>query len=159
MSYCTVDNLCAHFPQFKRAQTGSVSDAQIQAWIDGRKAQIRSALLSRGTDPDALVLTTDQTAWLRTLNEDGAIGDLGDALEGTMTLQPGEYSLAAAHRKRFEMVLKEIQAGLHDAFFRSEAAHKEVRPQLGGIAGAETDTDSTPADRGENRSFGRGQVF
>lgn len=159
MGYCTVDDVCSAFPQFAREQAGSVSDAQIQGWIDDRKARIRSKLLARGIDPDALVLDTDQAAFLKSLNRDGAIADLGTALLSTVTLQPGEYSVAAGHRKAFETVLAEIGQGVHDRLFTADAKTADVRPQFGGTAGAETDSEETPVDLGQNRFFGKNQQF
>ncbi len=158
-SYCTVDDVCDAFPQFVRAQTGSISDAQIQKWIDGRKSRIRSVLLKRKIDPDALALSTDQSNFLKDLNRDGALGDLGDALQGTMSMQAGEYVLTASHRKTYELVLKEIQQGLHDALFVTTAAHASTNPSLGGIAGAETDNTQPSPDPSSNRAFGKSQVF
>ena len=46
-------------------------------------------------------LTPDQANFLRALNRDGAIADLGDALQGNVSLQPGEYSLAGERRTSF----------------------------------------------------------
>ena len=96
MSYCTVDDVCTAFPRFVRNAAGSISDTQIQDWIDDRKARIRGAFLARLIDPDTLALTVDAGNFLRALNRDGAIADLGDALQGDVTLQPGEYSLAGS---------------------------------------------------------------
>lgn len=150
--YCTVDDVASSLPFFQRNAPGSVSDNQIQGWIEDRKARIRSLLLKRGIDPDALTLTADQAAFLRGLNRDGAIGDLGDALQSAVTLQPGEISLAQTHRSTYERVIKEIQQGFHDVLFAKQAV-------FGGTAGAETEPGETPEDRGENRSFGKDQVF
>lgn len=158
-SYCTIADVCAAFPQFVRAQAGSIADATIQAWIDGRKTRIRSVFLSRGVDLDAGALSTDEANFLKDLNRDGAIGDLGDALQATVTLQPGEYSLASAHRATYERVLKEIQQGLHDVLFSAIASHKDVRPLLGGTAGAEADKTQPSPDPNSNRVFGKNQVF
>jgi hypothetical protein len=158
MSYCTVDDVCTAFPRFVRNATGSIQDTDIQGWIDDRKARIRGAFLARTIDPDALTLTTDQTNFLRALNRDGAIADLGDALQGNVTLQPGEYSLAQEHRAGFEREIKEIKEGLYDVLFSVIARHIEIEPLLGGIAGGETDY-STASDRGENKMFSKNQTF
>ena len=152
MGYCTVDDVASTLPFFKRGAAGSISDAQIQGWIDDRKARIRALLLKRGIDPDTLTLTPDQSAFLRGLNRDGAIADLGDALQGSITLQSGEYSLAQAHRASFERTVKEIQEGFHDVLFSTPAVFL-------GTGGAETDKEQTPETRGENRSFGKNQTF
>ncbi len=160
MAYCTVDDVASAVAQFfQRNQTGSISDAQIQGWIDDRKARIRSAWLTRNIDTDGGALSTDQANFLRALNRDGAIADLGDALQATVTLAPGEIGIAASHRATFERVLIEIQKGLHDVLFSAKAKHTDVRPLFGGIAGAETDVNDTPATRDENRSFGKNQNF
>lgn len=159
--YCTVDQVCGAFPQFVRSVPGSIQDDDIQGWINDRKARIRSVLMSRQNyDPDAVVLTTDQANFLRALNRDGAIADLGNAMLSQVTLQPGEYSVAAGHRKSFEAVLKEIQNGLHDTLFQPTISRTvDIEPLFGGIAGAETDPRQTPANAGQNRFFGRSQVF
>ena len=159
MAYCTVDDVASAFPAFKRNASGSITDAQIQGWIDDRKARIRSTFLARGIDPDALTLTADQTSFLRGLNRDGAIADVGDALQAGLTLQPGEYSLADAHRKSFERTLDEIKRSIHDRLFSTLAKTTEIKPAFGGTAGADTLQGQTPEDRDENRSFGKNQVF
>jgi len=158
MSYCTVDDVCTAFPRFVRNVAGSVQDAEIQDWINDRKARIRGALLARLIDPDAMTLTTDQNNFLRALNRDGAIADLGDALQGNLVLQPGEYSLAGKHRETFERQIKEIKDGLFDALFAALARHVEIEPLLGGIAGGETDR-STAFDRGEDKAFSKNETF
>lgn len=157
-AFCTLEDVCTAFPQFQRQQPGSVSDDDIQGWIDDKKSRIRATLLSRGYDTDALVLNDDQKRFLRALNRDGAIPDLGDALQGTLTLQPGEYSLPAMRRKTYETVLKEILAGVYDRLFNPTAKIADVASQMKAVGGAETD-GSTPADRGENRRFGVNQIF
>jgi hypothetical protein len=158
MSYCTVDDVCSAFPRFVRNAAGSIRDTDIQGWIDDRKARIRGAFLARLIDPDALTLSTDAVNFLRALNRDGAIADLGDALQGNVSLQPGEYSLAGEHRKSFERQIGEIKQGLYDALFSGLARHVEIEPLLGGIAGGETD-HSTAFDRGEDKAFSKNQVF
>ncbi len=152
--YCTVDNVVSALRFFQRNAPGSPSDPDIQGWIDDKKSRIRSALLRRGFDPDnpPTPLTTDQSNFLRALNRDGGIADLGSALQGSLTLQPGEYSLASSHRKTFETVLAAIAKGDHDFMFG-------LKPTFGGIAGAETDPNQTPRTANQNRFFGRSQVF
>ncbi len=158
MSYCTVDDVCTAFPRFVRNAPNSVQDEQIQDWIDDRKARIRSALYARAIDPDAMELTPDQANFLRALNRDGAIADLGDALQGNVSLQPGESSQADQRRKSFERQIAEIKQGLYDKFFSQLARTVEIEPTLGGIAGGETDR-STAFERGEDKSFSKNQVF
>jgi hypothetical protein len=159
MAYCTVDDVCTAFPRFVRNAAGSIQDTQIQDWIDDRKARIRSALYARAIDPDAMQLTPDQANFLRALNRDGAIADLGDALQGTVSLQPGEYSLASERRKSFERQIAEIKQGLYDKFFAPIIAKTvEIEPTFGGIGGGETD-HSTAFDRGENKAFSKNQTF
>jgi hypothetical protein len=155
LSYATVDEVCAPFPTFQRSAAGSISDAQIQKWIDDWAARIYSAVLARGADLATLVLTAAQSNFLRGLNVDGAVAELGAALQGSLTLQPGEYSLAAARRRSAERTLKQIADGEHDTLFgvQTEGA------KFAGVAGAETTVDETPEDLGENRSFGKGQTF
>jgi hypothetical protein len=153
-----VDDVCTAFPRFVRNATGSIQDAQIQGWIDDRKARIRGAFYARNIDPDAMTLSTDQANFLRALNRDGAIADLGDALQGNVSLQPGEHSLAGARRKSFELQIQEIKEGLYDKIFAAIARTVEIEPLLGGIAGGETDR-STAFDRGEDKSFSKNQVF
>jgi len=151
MSYCTVDDVAASFPRFVRNAVGSISDAQIQGWIDDHAARIRSTLMMRGVDPAAMTLTTDQSNFLRSLNRDAGIAELGSALEGNLTLQPGEYSLAAARRRSYEQTLADIKRAAYDQFFAQTS-------RLVGTAGANMD-QSSPEERQENRSFGKNQVF
>jgi hypothetical protein len=159
MSYCTVDDVCTAFPRFVRNAPGSIQDTQIQGWIDDRKARIRSAFYARAIDPDAMQLTLDQANFLRALNRDGAIADLGDALQGNVSLQPGEHSLAGARRQSFERQIKEIKDGLYDKIFAPVIAKTvEIEPTLGGTAGGETD-HSTAFDRGEDKAFSKDQTY
>jgi hypothetical protein len=158
MVYTTIDDVCASFPSVQRNAPGSVQDDQIQDWIDDWKARIRGAFLSRNIDPDALTLTADQMNFLRGLNRDGAIAELGDAVQGVITLQPSELALVGARRRSCERVVEQIKQGLYDVMFSGLARHVEIEPLFGGIGGAETD-ESTPQDRGENRAFGKDQVF
>ena len=158
MSYCTVDDVCSAFPRFVRNAPNSIQDAQIQDWIDDRKARIRSALYARGIDPDAMALTTDQANFLRALNRDGAIADVADALQGNVSLQAGEESEATQRRKSYELQIAEIKQGLYDKFFSQLARTVEIEPTLGGTAGGETDRSTAP-ERGENKSFSKDQVF
>lgn len=151
-SYCTVDDVCSAFPQFQRQANGSISDTDIQRWIDEWKVTIRSEFLRRNFDPDTATLTQDQQAFLRLLNKNGAIADLGTALIATVTLQPGEHALAATRRDHVEFTLQEIREGVHDYLFN-------IGTLFGGIAGAETDPRQTPASVNQNRFFGRSQVF
>jgi len=158
MSYCTVDDVCTAFPRFVRNAPNSILDMQIQDWIDDRKARIRSALYARAIDPDAMELTPDQANFLRALNRDGAVADLGDALQGSVSLQAGEDSHAAERRKSFERQIAEIKQGLYDKIFSPLAKTVEIEPTLGGTAGGETDR-STAQDRCENKAFSKDQVF
>jgi len=159
MSYCTVDDVASALPFFQRNQPGSISDAQIQGWIDDRKARIRAALLARGIDPDALTLSTDQANWLRALNRDGAIADLYDALAGASHLQPSEAAIAGRHARAYEGLMAEVTQGLHDRLFSTLAKTLDIKPGLAGTGGAETRPGETADDRGENRSFSKDQVF
>lgn len=160
-SYCSVDDVCTAFPQFKREEHASIKDNDIQGWIDQRKARIRSVLLSRQKfDPDAVQLTVDQANFLRGLNVDGVIADLADAMAQTITLQPGETLLSASHRKTYEAVLKEIQNGLHDVLFQQAIARsQDVQPLFGGIGGAEMPRHQTPGSAHQTRYFGISQRF
>ena len=77
MGYCTVDDVCSAFPRFVRNAAGSISDAQIQGWIDDRKARIRSVCMQRNFDPDAQANSDDITNVLRSLNREGiALSDM-----------------------------------------------------------------------------------
>lgn len=157
--YCTADDVCKAFPTFARNATGSIQDADITAWIELRKARIRSALLTRGFDPDDPGVSGDALNLLKSVNLDGAVADLGDSLQGTATLQPGEYNLPGARRKSYEAVLKEIMTGEHDQLFQPTISRTEnVTPLFSGVGGAETEV-STPRERGENRKFGINQRF
>lgn len=159
-AYCTIDDVTSSFPQFQRTAYGSIQDTEIQSWIDDRKSRIRSVLLARGFDPDAVTLTGDQSKFLRALNRDGASADFGDALQSTITLQPGEYSVAAARRKSFELVIKEINQGLHDGLFQPDISRTtEVGSLFSGVGGAEVDPGQTPVTASQTRFFGRSQVF
>jgi hypothetical protein len=156
MGYCQITDVTNAFPSFQRNAPGSIQDIQIQAWIDQYGAEIRALLMKRGFDPlnppGGVSLTPDQANWLTLRNADVVIGELGRALEGNVTLQPGEISTVAGRRKNYEKVMADVSKGEYDAFFG-------VPSRLwGSIGGAETDK-STPGQRGENRAFGRNQEF
>lgn len=159
MAYCTVDEVCGAFPNFARMATGSITDVQIQKWIDDWTSRIDSALLDRGVAVDTIALTTRQQNFLRAVNADGAVAELGLALQGSLTLQPGEYSLAAGRRRSAERVLAEIIKGSHDVLFGVGTATPATTTKFGGIGGAETDAADTPEALEENRSFGKNQEF
>ncbi len=158
MGYCTVAQVVSSFPQFQQGAAGSITNASIQTWIDQRAARVRSAFVARGWDPDAQALTTSQSDFLAGINADGAIADVGDALQGTVNLQPGEYSVAAAHRKSYETVLKEIGEGLHDVLAQPDLASTVyVGPLFDGISGG---TGSISASgMVQEPAFTKDQVF
>lgn len=158
--YCTIDQVCAAFPQFQRDAPGSIQDSEIQSWIDGKKARIRAALLSRGFDPDAQTNAADAQNFLREMNRDGAVAELGQALQGTVTLQPGEYSVAAERRKSFYAALTAMSKGDYDSLFQPLiSSTQDVTPQLSGIGGAEVPESSTPLAMGKRRAFYKEQIF
>jgi hypothetical protein len=152
--YCGITDVTHAFPSFQRNATNSVQDSQIQSWIVQHAARIDAALIQRGFDPQnpPVPLTSRQISWLQVLNADAAIGELGRALEGNITLQPGEISLVGGRRKNYETVLADIRLGRFDQFFGLKSR------MWGSMAGAETDK-STPYSREENRAFGRNQKF
>jgi len=152
MGYCTVDDVCSAFPRFVRNAAGSIQDSQIQGWIDGRKARIRSVCMMRNFDPDAQTNSADITNFLRSLNREGAIGDLADALEATITTAAGAVALSERHRGSFEAQLGEIKAGVHDTLFGQVS-------RVAGTAGADTPVGETPGDTGENQAFGKNLKF
>jgi len=154
MSYCTVDEVCSEFPRFLRNQEGSVSDAQIAAWLEQSAARIDAALAERGIIPSAMVLTAGQSDWLAALNQDAGVGKLGVTLQGNVTMQPGEYSLPANRWRNFEKTLGAIKDGTYDKFFGIAAG-----PSFGGVGGAEVPKEETPETLGDNRAFGKNQMF
>jgi hypothetical protein len=156
--YCTVDDVTSAFPQFKRNAPGSIQDPTIQGWIEDHASRIDAALAARGVE--GTLTGVGQVAFLKGLNRSCAIADLGVALQETATLQPGESSLADHHCKRCDDALEAILAGHYDKLLLPETAvTANVGRGVDGIAGAETDPDSTPRSRGENRAFGKNQVF
>lgn len=159
MSYCTVDQVCSGCPPFRRNAAGSVSDDEITNWVDQATARIRSVLMSRGIDPDALTLTDSQTNWLALMCEDYAASKLMTVLESASTSQGTEFASAAQRRKAFEDMMKQIEDGLFDRFFSADAAIIDTGAGFLGIGGAETDPTETTTDRGENRAFSRADVY
>lgn len=145
--YCAITDVVADYPAFQRSAPGSVTDSQIQNWINRGASLIRAALMQRDIDPgdassagiwpanapllpNGLPLSINQQLWLAELNEDYAASKLGAVLESNVTLQPGEISIAGQRRRHFEAVLKEIRDGKHDAYFGAASRIK-------GIGGAE----------------------
>ena len=166
MGYCAISDVTDAFPSFQRQAAGSISDARIQTWIDQYASRIRAALMQRGVDPGwnsgtsvgtaslpgGATISVDQSNWLLLLNADGAIGELGRALEGNVTLQPGEISVVGGRRKNYEMVLAAVAKGAYDAYWGLPSR------LAGSIGGAEED-HTTPRQRDENRQFGINQKF
>ena len=165
--YCSITDVTNAFPSFQRNAPGSIQDAQIESWISIHAIRIRAALVQRGADPGSpnlpgwpagstlpsgLALSADQVTFLQGLNADMAIGELGRALEGNVTLQPGEISLISGRRRNYEAVLEDIRKGRYDAFF-------SLQSRLWGSTGGAETGKSTPGQRGENRAFGRNQEF
>ena len=159
MSYCTIDDVVKAFPNFQRNATGSVQDADIEKWIANWAARIDAALAERGVNLDTFVASARQLALLAALNEDGAVAELGSALQGTLTLQPGEYSVPASRRRSAEAALKQIIAGGCDVLFGMATATPATTSKFGGIGGAETAKEDTPEALEENRAFGKNQEF
>jgi hypothetical protein len=148
--YCDVPEVCSKLPSFQRNQTGSISDDQIRTWINHGQSIIDGALLQRGV---LLPVTgQEQLDFLGALNADYAMRELGVALQGVVTLQPGEYSTVSSATRRFEQLIQAIRDKKYDAFF---GVSSWIRNSM---AGADTDR-STPRERGENRSFGKNMKF
>ena len=152
MGYCTVDDVCSAFPRFVRNAAGSIQDSQIQGWIDDRKARIRSVTMMRNFDPDAQANSTDVANLLRSLNREGAIADLADALEATITTAAGPVALSERHRQSFESQIAEIKNGVHDYLFGQVS-------RVAGTAGADTPVGQTPDDTGQNQAFGKNDRY
>lgn len=150
MSYCTIGDVCKAFPTFQRNRVNSPQDVDIDKWIANWAARIDAALEGRGLNLDTFVPSARQAAFLAAINENGAVAELGSALQGALTLQPGEYSLPAERRRQAEAMLKQIAAGAYDKLFGVKASGS-----FGGIGGAETDKADTPEALGDNRAFGR----
>lgn len=158
MGYCQISDVAAPFPSFQRDANGSVTDAQIQNWIDRGASLIRAALYLKGIDltqpllPNGQPLSADQLNLLADRNEDYAASKLGAVLESNVTLQPGEISIAGQRRRMFEGFLADIKKGQYDAYFGIASSIAQS------IGGAEADR-STPCERGENRLFGKNEDY
>ena len=152
--FCQISDVCAEYPTFQRNAANSVSDAQIQNWINRGAARIKAAFFKKGIDltqptlPNGQALSFDQLNWLCELNEDYAASKLGSVLQSSVTLQPGEITIAGTRRKAFEAAIAGILKGDQDAYF---GIGSSIANSFGG---AETDK-STPGERGENRFFGK----
>ena len=156
MGYCSVSEVVKPYPSFVRNAPGSVQDSDIEGWIEAWASKIHSAFLTRGVDLDTLTPTQRQSAFLGSINMDGAAADLGQALQGPITLQPGEFSIPAARRRSAERMLKEIAEGMHDALFGLGGG---ATATFGGVGGAERAKEDTPEALDENKSFGKNQKF
>lgn len=159
-SYCSVKDVVTPYPSFVINDSGDIQQTDIQGWIDQRKSRIRSALLTRGFDPDAVELNEDQANFLRSLNTDGAVADLGDALQNRVSLQGTEAAVPGSRRKIFETVIKELMDGKHDVLFQNGAARiVDVTPLFKGVGGAETSPSDTPPVLGTNILTYKNQTF
>ncbi len=161
MGFTTIDAVAAHYPGFQRGVPNqNPADAQIQAWIDNQSARITALAAARGYDLTNLSTANPQAAALLALvNEAGAAADLGDSLFSM--LGPGTAGAGWANpntlRKSYENMMADLAKGTYDKLFVATARTGDVFPQLGGIAGQETDPND-PEDN-LNVAFRKNDVY
>lgn len=150
MSYCTVADVCSEFPSFQRNAAGDIQDADIQSWIDDAAAQIASALVQRGFDPDAppQPLTERQTNLLRGMNRAAGVAKLGSVLAARVTLQTGEPAIVTSRGQSLKAILDAIRNRAFDGVFG-------IGSQFGGIAGGEVPNTETLDNEGLSNFFGK----
>jgi hypothetical protein len=166
MGFCSIAEVEHNFPNFQPNLATGPSDDDIQEWIDNRAGRIIGLFFSRGIDLIAIQaspgFTDAQNELLRGMNLDGAIADLGDALQGNVTLQYQEYALIQGHRKSFEQAMKEIGQGFFDKMFNPLARTESVLPGFGGGSGTTgfpAGTTETTTVTATDRFFWKSQTF
>jgi len=163
MGFCVLADVTARVPRFTVDLPNNPSTAQIGQWIDNRASEIYARLLNRGIDPgwdgsklNSMGLTADQiaagTAWLREANIKGALADVLNALQSSITLQAGEVSEASRAMREYQQLLTEIARGFYDALFGNAS-------RLQGYAGGDTLVGATPSGLGLNVAFGKANNY
>jgi hypothetical protein len=169
MSYTTVDNVAAMFPTFTRNGPKGPSDALIQTFIDDAAAEIDAVLQRRFQEAYASLgfaawqasFGPDQLNILEKINRYGACAQLAGVFE------TAGIAAAARAAKGFEDTFQEVynklnardqdgkalpQGGDYDHLFDPLAKVETPRPQMGGAAGG--DQQSQPrTDEGTNVNF------
>jgi hypothetical protein len=163
MGFCLLADVTARVPRFTVDLPNNPSTTQIGQWIDNRASEIYARLLNRGIDPgwngsklNSMGLTADQvsaaTAWLREANIKGALADVLNALQSSMTLQTGEVSEASRAMREYQQLLAEIARGFYDALFSNPS-------RIQGYAGGDTVVGAKPSDLGLNIAFGKANSY
>jgi hypothetical protein len=163
MGFCAVSDVTARVPRFTVDLPNNPSTEQIEQWIDNRASEIYARLLNRGIDPGwngaklaGMGLTTDQvaagTAWLREANIKGALADVLNSLQSSVTLQAGEVSEASRAMREYQQLLAEIASGFYDALFGNPS-------RIRGYAGGDTVIGATPSELGLNVAFGKANRY
>jgi hypothetical protein len=163
MGFCVLTDVTARVPRFTVDLPNNPSTEQIGQWIDNRAGEIYARLLNRGIDPgwnasklSSMGLTADQvaaaTAWLREANIKGALADVLNSLQSSITLQAGEVSEASRAMREYQQLLMEIARGFYDALFGNAS-------RLQGYAGGDTLVGATPSGLGLNVAFGKANNY
>jgi len=159
--FTTIAAVAAHYPGFQRgSSTQNPSDAQIQTWINNQAARITALATARGYALANLNVNNPTAYTLLALgNELGAAADLGDALFSMIGPDgpPQGWANPNALRKSYENMLGELDRGSYDKLFNTLARTGDVFPELGGIAGQETDPTDPETD--SNLSFRKADVY
>ncbi len=161
MGFTTVDAVAAHYPGFQRGVTNqNPADTQIQTWIDNQASRITARATARGFDLTNLETANPEAyTLLGMMNEVGAAADLGDALFAMIGPNgPAQgWANPNALRTTCEEMLVELTRGSYDKLFVPLAKTGDVYPQLGGIAGQETDPTDPEDDL--NLAFRKNDVY
>lgn len=150
MSYATPADVETLYPSFVPDQSGSVSDSDIQGWLDDGTAQVHAAFYMRGLDTDSLATPVvgnpsvivpigDQPDVLRDMVRTYGVYKLGLAIFAA--LSPVEQTIARSHYNLWVSLLKGIAGGTYDLLFAPGYARTiDISPGFVGTAGAETPT-------------------
>lgn len=174
MSYATVEDVESLFPRFVPNQVGSISDAQIQGWLDDGTSLVHSAFAVRGIDTDNLatplatylgnttftVAVGDQPEVLRDMVRNYGVYKLGMAIFAT--LNAAEQSITRGAYNAWQYTMKLIAQGGFDVQFAPLYARVvDISPGFVGVAGAEVDNRPSaylPPD-GLPRYYWMSQIF
>jgi hypothetical protein len=159
----------ASYPTVNRNQQGSITDAQIQGFIQDGAAFIRALFYGRGLDVANLgtpylpsptttqVVLPESGQFLLQMNRAYATWKVGEILHGV--LSDTEYALAKVNEQTWNDMIASSIAGLFDKIIWNMARTEDIGPGLVGSPGGTVPPLETPASVGYYCSFSKDMQF